>query len=407
MSESKHFNSKGHQNSNSKNPIARSGIRSFGLPHSPAAGSISEGGQRLQEAPFVKAIVKYITKSAKEFRVILDFNSVVSFANDYASRMHGKMYKFQQSDVEQALKVFQDSYQPPAPAPSPPPPQPRNPNNLFGQLMAVAKFWNLPRDVLISWLKYYITQPGIVEIAENPTKQDVTFGYEEMVRAISPGIIKFRKVLEQGLSAESMGVNEFKQFIQNNPPIGYIWAFNNCPSLGTIQKEICTSQSSDLSNICCFIEGFIFNPNGSISFFKQKNILGLQHIFNKPAFIWLANVGTYIIPGYRGKNGYIIVSEKRNDDPNYGIPSRIDEITVYHDQRIFANPIYQSNCQTAMAKIGGIPVSIVFSEQQEAAEAVLSSSEPQVQQATRECKHGIWGGGEVLGKCIKCDWGQQ
>jgi hypothetical protein len=60
-----------------------------------------------------------------------------------------------------------------------------------------------------------------------------------------------------------------------------------------------------------------------------------------------------------------------------------------------------------MAKIGGIPISIDFSEQQEeAAEAVPTFSELQVQQATRDCKHGIWGGGEVLGKCGKCDWGE-
>lgn len=263
----------------------------------------------------------------------------------------------------------------------------------------------IPENFLIDYLKFYTTQPGIAEIAENPTKPDVTFGYEEMVREISPGMIKFRKVLEQGFSAESMGVNEFKQFMQHNPPNGYIWAFNNCPYLGTIQQEICTSQSTKLSNICCFIEGFIFNPNGSISFFKQRSILGVQHIFNKPVFIWLANVGTYNIPGYDSTNGYIVVNEKRKYDPNYGVPSRIDEITVHHDQRILANPTYGSNCQTAMAKIGGISVSINCQGQQEAAEAVPTSSEPQVQQATRDCKHNIWGGGEVLGKCGKCDWG--
>ena len=284
---------------------------------------------------------------------------------------------------------------------------PRNPNNLFGQLRRFGREIWIPENALIDYLKWYTTQPGIVEIAENPTKQEVTIGYEEMVRAISPGMNKFRKVLEQGFSAESMGVNDFMQLMRHNPPIGYIWAFHKCLPLGTIQKEMCISQSDKLSDICCFIEGFTFNPNGSISFFKQRNPSCLQHIFNKPVFIWLANVGTYNIPGYRGKSGYILVNQKRNDDPNYGVPSRIDEITVHHDRRIFANPTYQSNCQSAMDKIGGISVSFNCQGQQEAAEAVLSSSDPQVQQSTRDCKHGIWGGGEVPGKCSKCDWGRQ
>jgi hypothetical protein len=284
---------------------------------------------------------------------------------------------------------------------------PRNPDNLFAQLLRLGREIRIPENVLIDYLKLYTTQPGIAEIAEKPTKPDVTFGYEEMVREISPGAVKFRQVLEQGFSADSMGVNEFKQFMQHNPPSGYIWAFNKCPYLGNIQQEICTSQSDRLSDICCFVEGFIFNPNGSISFFKARNISGSQYMHEKQAFIWITNVGNFIVPGYRGTNGYLFINEKRKEDPLYGVPSRIDQVIVHHDKRILANPIYRSNCQTAMAKIGGIPISIDFSEQQEeAAEAVPTFSELQVQQATRDCKHGIWGGGEVLGKCGKCDWGE-
>jgi hypothetical protein len=278
-----------------------------------------------------------------------------------------------------------------------------NPNNLFGQLLRLGRDIGIPENVLIDYLKFYTTQPGIVDIAENPTKSDVTFGYEEMTREISPGMIKFRQVLEQGFSAESMEPNDFKQFMQHNPPIGYIWAFDRCPSLSSIQQEICISQSIDLSNICCLIEGFIFNPNGSISFFKQRNTNGSQHIFKKPAFIWLANVGTFIIPGYSGTNGNILVNEERKENPFYGIPSRIDQITVHHDRRILANQNYHANCQNAMAKIGGIPISLNCSEKQETAEVVPISSEIHVEFLKRLCKHDILGGGEVLGRCEKCD----
>lgn len=279
-----------------------------------------------------------------------------------------------------------------------------NPNNLFGQLLRLGREIGIPENVLIDYLKFYTTQPGIIDIAENPTKPDVTFCYEDMIREISPGMIKFRKVLEHGFSAESMGPNEFRQFMQHNPPIGYIWAFNRCPHLSSIQQEICISQSNDMSDICCFIEGFIFNPNGSISFFKQRNTIGSHHIFKKPAFIWLANVGTFIIPGYSGTNGNILVNEERKENPFYGIPSRIDQITVHHDRRILANQNYHANCQNTMAKIGGIPISFNCQEQ-ETAEVAQSSSEIHVEESTRICKHNIWGGGEVLGRCEKCDWG--
>jgi hypothetical protein len=279
-----------------------------------------------------------------------------------------------------------------------------NPNNLFGQLLRLGRDIGIPENILIDYLKFYTTQPGIVDIAENPTKPDVEFCYEEMIREISPGMIKFRQVLEQGISVESMGSDDFKRFMQHNPPVGYIWAFERCPNLISIQQEICISQSNDMSDLCCFIEGFMYNPNGSISFFKQRNISNFKHIFNKSAFIWLANVGSFIIHGYTGTNPNILINEERKENPFYGIPSRIDQISVYHDRRILANQNYHAHCQNAMTKIGGIPISFNCQEQ-ETSEVAQSSSEIHVEESTRRCKHDIWGGGEVLGRCEKCDWG--
>jgi hypothetical protein len=124
-SASKNSNSKGQQDPNSKNPAAGCQARSLSSPHSPAVGNVARGGQEPQPAPFVTAIVSCITKSAKKHKVDVNFHNVVAFANDYASRMPGKMRKFEQSDVEEALAVFQQEYVPAQPQPQPQPaPQP-------------------------------------------------------------------------------------------------------------------------------------------------------------------------------------------------------------------------------------------------------------------------------------------
>jgi hypothetical protein len=115
----KDHNSKGQQNPKSRNPAAGEQARSLSSPHSTAVGNVARGGQEPQPAPFVRAIVSCITKSAKDHNVDINFHVIVAFANDYASHMPSKMQDFRQSDVEQALVAFQAVYEPPQPQPPP------------------------------------------------------------------------------------------------------------------------------------------------------------------------------------------------------------------------------------------------------------------------------------------------
>lgn len=223
----------GPKNPNSKNPAAGGQVRSESSLHSPAVGNVAERGQKPKEVPFIRAIVSCISNSAKEYGVSVDFNNVVSFAKHYASSIPEIWYQFPQSEVDQALIVFQESHRLPAPAPAPSPPprpqqpsQPRNPHNLFGQLMAVAKQWNLPRDLLLSWLKWYTRQPHIFQTAENPTHEEFIIACTEMERQISPGAQIFRDVCEHGLSPETVGPKTFHELMEsrNAPHSDHIWA---------------------------------------------------------------------------------------------------------------------------------------------------------------------------------------
>jgi hypothetical protein len=69
-------------------------------------------------------------------------------------------------------------------------------------------------------------------------------------------------------------------------------------------------------------------------------------------------------------------------------------------------PEYQNACNTNLSKFGAVPLRLCLesSVASEASEAVLSKSD-HVEEATRDCKHGKWGGGQVDGKCKDCDWG--
>ena len=455
MSKQYYSKSLGQKNPNSKNPAAGGQVRSKSSLHSPAVGNVAERSQKPKEdVPFVRAIVSCIRNSARQYRVSVDHNNVVSFAKHYASSMPEILHQFPQSEVDQALIVFQESQQLPAPAPAPsPPPQPRNPRNLFGQLMAVAKHWNLPRDLLLSWLKWYTSQTHISPTAENPTHEEFIIARTEMERQISPSAQIFRDVCEHGLSSETVGPKTFQELMgsSNAPHSDHIWAVPECPNPKKLQELLYFERVGQKNHVCCFVAGICFHPDGTTSVFSTKPSrkqlapgFNPHHMVGLPAIIWTTKIGEFqfvhrvdhgaVQKDYESARGcgkffYVgngamcevtnprifsaqLMDFQREDTEEarfaggFVCPREKGELPS-DDESLRSNVTYKQLANQAMAQIGGISISFKCQGQQEAAEAVLSSSEPQVQQATRNCKHGIWGGGEVLGKCTKCDWGQK
>jgi len=423
MSASKHLHSKGPQNPNSKgpqdpnskskNPAAGGQVRSVSSPHSPAVGNFAKGGQAPQEASaLAKAIFCRITESAKEHRVRVFKTDVETFANHYASSMPGKMRKFEQSDVEQALEVFQASFQPPAPAPAPspppppPPPHQRNPNNLFGHLMRSANSWGLPGDLLIRWLKWYTGQPHICPIAENPSNEDLTRGYHAMVNDISPGAEMFRKVCDHGcVSPETVGWMNFQKIMEMNPPPknGHIWAVEKCPCTIRLQEALYFKKIGDLKHVCCFVAGICFLPDGTTSTFtrepfrRKAPLHDPNFMVGQFALVWSTKIGpfNYVhvtdheeiarqLKEAKGTGGmyygngadrFGVISYRHlttsldggareveeefrlSRDGNFIRPDQREELPC-DDKSLRSDPTYKRLANEAMAQIGGIPVSL-------------------------------------------------
>jgi len=337
-------------------------------------------------------------------------NDVETFANHYASSMPGKMRKFQQSDVEQALEVFQASFQPPAPAPAPsppPPPHQRNPNNLFGQLMRSAYPWGLSKDVIVRWLKWYTGQPHICPIAENPSHDDFTKACDAMVRDISPGAGMFRGVCEHGISSETVGPETFHELMRmrNGPKPGHnIWAFESCPNPIDLQRAITFKRVGDWGHVSGYIKGFYFQPNGEVVHF---NYLGYKvnsiSMVGCPAIVWASHVGQAVYTkrakdfagvsldiyvecaetnmygqscAYTsGRDDYanldmlvgLSVGNRMREDREaffgrrYVTPTSKENLSREHECAIRTNPGYQAACNEAMAEIGGNPVEAMAS----------------------------------------------
>lgn len=204
------------------------------------------------------------------------------------------------------------------------------------------------------------------------------------------------------------------------------------------------------NRVCCIVAGICFHPNGTTSAFSTKPSrkqlapgFNPYHMVGLPAIIWTTKIGEFQLvhrvnwdtfqKGVESAQGhgdsfYVghgamcepisrrcldlhLDEEQRKDTEEarfaggFVCPREKGELPS-DDESLRSNVTYKQLANQAMAQIGGISISFKCQGQQEAAEAVLSSSEPQVQQATRDCKHDIWGGGEVIGKCKKCDWGE-
>ena len=405
-SPSKDSNSKGLVDPNSKNPAAGGQARSLSSPYSPAVGNVARGGQEPQPAPFVTAIVSCITKSAKEHNVPVNFHDVVAFATNYASRMPGKLRKFEQSDVEEALTVFQEEYVPPQPQAQPQPqPQPQqrlpyNRDNLFGQMLFQGNKHGIPRDELIAYLKWWTSLPGIREIAENPAPADVEDGIQQMLLAISPGAKIIDLVIEKGISRETIGdeaLSKLTAMMRSHQP-GLMWAFKECPPLSVLQREMCKAPYT------CILAGISFSPDGKHTVFKQKlvnpgyaPVPDPNFMVGGPAIVFIAKVGLfqYIdqrsiadviiekVPSsdrlgnatYDSSGNYVVGSKHQGQLQDAGKKSRKEEKfknlkflvpdlkgnLPRDDPTIRADADYQAACNEAMAGFVGIPVTVCAS----------------------------------------------
>jgi len=320
-------------------------------------------------------------------------------------------------------------------------------NKLFGQLLANGKSWCIEYPALIEFLKRYTSQPDIQAFADNPNEKQLKAGIEEMQRVLPfPGKTLFESVLSNGISPETIGRNAFEQFMGHRPPNGYMWAFREFPHPKVVQARMCFRNCGSFTGIGVFIAGMFFYPDGRISFFKQcmsRNKADPSYPIGMMVVMWICRVGHYVYirdyayTGEKAKgldglydksgnyNGGTAVVGAINDVADrYDtgvVPIFSDNLTGGEDKKILADHHFHSDCQAAMEKLGGIPVSkcstVVHQKATEvdsdddtwgaaapsATSAPSASSESDV---PRDCKHGIFCGGQEIGRCKKCDWGE-
>jgi hypothetical protein len=355
---------------------------------------------------FVHKIMISIMDWATQHGVSVNKKDAIAFAQEYASKMPHKMINFKPSDVEQARADFEATYQPPQQAQQHRGHQhSHNPSSLFGQLREGGRRLGISEDLLNNYLNWYIEQPGISEIAEEPSREDVRVGYDRMVREISHGALMFREVCTNGLSSATIGPKKFFELMNQNPPNDYVWAFHKCPKLQEVQKRMCFKKCGDLENIGCFIAGMVFNPDGSIGFFKQsmrRNTADPTHQLGLPVVLWITRVGHNVSregKGMNKKNNNQKPKENQNMDnetrererekerkqknrdsrrfsnmnmtlapslaknkKNNGVPRVVGDLTPFHMgemEYILGNPDYHKACQEAMHRMDGMPVDVI------------------------------------------------
>ncbi len=436
-SSGKHSYSKSQQDPNSKNPAAGGQARSLSSPHSPAVGNVARGGQEPQTAPFVRAIVSCIHNSAKEHNVDVKHTQVVAFANKHASQMPDKMQKFEQSDVDHALSVFQAEYVPPQPhqaraqAQSPIGRQQsaHTPFNLFGQLLYKGKEVGIPKDRLIPYLKWWTSLPAICDIAEKPSPADVDYAFKEMLKAISQGGLLLRQIVETG----ELPQNVILQVRKVGIPFEFVFVFYECPRLLVLQRALCMKNADGVSATAGFFEGFLVHSDGHLSHFKQsvrEDKSNPTHMEGGMAIVFPSSLGKLRLKKreihvtddpmkehekfdptdqYHGENS-------RDSWPGWGrgdsaeyiimkpgdIPSAAQQVDLSKRDEILRDSEFLSFYQRTMMDLRGVPIPVrEHVEHQDAAEVASAES---FSELTR-CKHGNCVGGQFNIRCNDCDWG--
>jgi hypothetical protein len=373
MSDSKHSILKGLKNPNSKKPAAEGPVRSISSPISPAVGNVSRGGY--QPPPvFVSAIFTIVLAWLKSIRTYLPKEQIQNFATEYATANPPKGTKrlFEQLHVDAALVAFQESFQPPALSPPPP------------------------------------------------------------IHHYDKGDNMFRSIMQKGISSETIGIHPFQQFLALKPLDGFIWVFTKCPSLRDLQRGMCFRDPLSLTTIGVFMAGFWIGDDGAIHFMKQNTNMhefDPSHPTGIKAAVWPFCLGNFVhrrdyahegeqpsghdslydrSGNYHGSGssvGAFADAEKRCSELH--VPRILEQLTHGRGdgERIQKNAQYREACQAAMAKLGGTPV-FKFSTSVSKEATKAESDEAVPSKCPDFCTHDVFRGGQEIGLCRKCDWGE-
>jgi hypothetical protein len=98
------------------------------------------------------------------------------------------------------------------------------------------------------------------------------------------------------------------------------------------------------------------------------------------------------------------------------VPRVYLELTYGDGEKIQKDDRYHAACQEAMGKLGGTPVSkcstfgskdATKAESDDEAAVPSASSAPSASLECHDfCEHDVFCGGQQIGRCEKCDWGQ-
>jgi len=420
----------------------------------PAAGGGGRGTQSSNQPhpAFMSAIFSIILAWLKLMGIRVPSEQIQKFATDYATanKPKGTKRPFEQPHVEQALAEFQRSFQPPAP--SPPPTllstqqsqghRQHDKSSLFSRLLAIGNSMCVARGVLIDFLKWYTSQPEIQPFADRPNEEHVQVGIEEMKRVLPyPGKDLFESIVQNGISPDTIGTSAFQQFMGLHPSNGYMWAFEECPRLRVLQGRMCIRSPQSSTSIGVFMAGFWIDDDGTIHFMKQntnKDKLDPSHPTGVKAIVWPCRFGAFVHRpdyAYEGEqpSGHDSLYDKSGNYHGAGsavgaidevekrcsgsfVPRVHEELTYGDGEKIRKDAHYHAACQASMAKLGGISVSKCSTSVSKEATKAESDDEAAVPSASSApsassecpdfCKHGVFCGGQELGRCAKCDWGQ-
>jgi len=417
-------------------------------PESPAVGGVAGGGHATLLDNYVKAIFSAIITWRKSARHFIYDQMATEFANSYASEHPPQSKKkFKQSEVDCALQVFRERQeqwrqqreqerlqreqeqqqqreqeqrrQQPT----------RTPNNLFGKLLHKGKEVGILHENLIPYLKWWTMLPEICGIAEDPSPADVEYGFKEMLKAISQGVLLLQQIVKAGVLPEKVKLEIQKLGIS----FEFVFVFYKCPCLLVLQRALCMKNADGVSATAGFIEGFLVHSDGHMSHFKQRardDKSDPTHMKGAMAIVFPSSIGNLRLKSkaigvaddpfkkhekfdptdqYHGENPrdswpgmghansteYIIV--KPGD-----IPSAAQQVDFSKRDKILGASEFLSYYQKTMMELGGVPIPVrQHVEHQDAAEVASAESFSEL----TTCKHGNCVGGQFNLRCNDCDWG--
>jgi hypothetical protein len=252
---------------------------------------------------------------------------------------------------------------------------------------------------------------------------------------ISPESIRLDTIKKEGIKPTMVGP-EICEFFRKHPELrNYVFAFDRAEHLSRYQWQMCMpiSHGSDVIHVAVFARGIQIGPSSSSSFKQAASRVSPdpKHFLRKPVLIFPGTVGKFkhqtIEESDDSEDGFdrgfgdgaisgvirsqmctsIAAVEKDEEAKNGYVPRDHHNIDGSMMHQILENPEYFQEYRKRMIAIGGIPVSVCADLDDEVASEALETLSAHVEQVfSKDCKHGVWEGGQVSGKCTRCDWGE-